>query len=86
MKTSLNHFTSKIYLVTYEGRKGLGCYDYGVMSVHNKPQSANAAIKKLIKEQDKKYGSAYPKTHWEFKLQTIDINSMLPTRLFEHLY
>ena len=85
MKTNLNHFTSKIYLVTYEVRKGLGCYDYGVMSVHNKPQSAQAAIKKLIKEQDKK-DTSYPKTHWEFRLQTIDMNSPFPTKLFEHLY
>jgi len=85
MKSNLNHFTSKMYLVTYEVRTGLGCFDYGVMSVHNKPQSAQAVIKKLIKEQDKKE-SVYPKTHWEFQLKTIDINSMLPTRLFEHLY
>ena len=85
MKTNLNHFTSKMYLVTFKMRKGLGCYDYGVMSVHNKTQSAQAAIKKLIKEQDKKE-SVYPKTHWEFQLKTIDINSMLPTRLFEYLY
>jgi len=85
MKTSLNHFTSKMYLVTFEQRKGLGCYDYGVMSVHNKPQSAQAAIKKLIKEQDKKE-SVYPKTHWEFQIKTVDINSPLPTQLFQHLY
>jgi len=85
MKTSLNHFTSKMYLVTYEVRNGLGCFDYGVMSVHNKPQSAQAAIKKLMKEQEKKE-SVYPKTHWEFQLKTVDINSPLPTKLFQHLY
>jgi hypothetical protein len=83
MKTKLNHFTSKMYLVTYERRIGLGCCDYGIMSVHNKPQSAHTALKKLIKEQDKK-DSAWDK--YTFNLKTVDITSPFSTQLFEHLY
>jgi len=82
-KKSLNHFTSKMYLVTYEKTTGLGCCDYGIMSVHNKPQSAHAALKKLVKEQDKK-DSAW--TNHRFNLKTVDINSLFSTQLFEHLY
>ena len=83
MKQTLNHFTSKMYLVTYEEQTGLGCCNYGIMSVHNKPQSAHAALKKLVKEQDKK------DNHWSkyiFNLKTIDINSPFRTQLFEYLY
>jgi hypothetical protein len=72
-----------MYLVTYEQRTGLGCYSYGIMSVHNKPQSAHAALKKLIKEQDKK-DSAWDK--YTFNLKTIDITSPFSTELFEYLY
>jgi len=85
MKSNLNHFTSKMYLVTYSQITGLGCCDYGIMSVHNKAQSAHAALKKLIKEQDKK-DSAMPKTRWTFNLKTVDINSPFQTSLFQHLY
>lgn len=82
-KKSLNHFTSKIYLVTYELITGLGCKEYGIMSVHNKPQSAHSALKKLINEQDKK-DSVWKK--YTFKLKTIDITSPFSTKLFEYLY
>jgi len=74
-----------MYLVTYSQVTGLGCYDYGIMSVHNKPQSAHAALKKLIKEQEKK-DSAMPKNRWTFNLKTIEINSPFLTSLFQHLY
>lgn len=83
-KKTLNHFTSKMYLVTYEQQTGLGCHNYGIMSIHNKPQSAHAALKKLIKEQDKK-DSAWG-NKFQFNLKTVDINSPLPTHLFEYLY
>lgn len=85
MKTNLIHFTSKMYLVTYERMISLGCYDYGIMSVHNKPQSAHAALKKLIKEQSKKDGP-YAWDRYQFNLKTVDINSPFSTKLFEHLY
>lgn len=84
MKNSLTHFTSKMYLVTYEQTTGLGCRDYGIMSVHNKPQSAHAALKKLIKEQDKKDEPLGRKCR--FDLKTVDINSPFRTKLFEYLY
>lgn len=83
MKTNLNHFTSKMYLVTYEQTTGLGCCNYGIMSVHNKPQSAHAALKKLIKEQSKKDSPWY---RYSFDLKTVDINSPFPTQLFEYIY
>ena len=82
-KKSLNHFTSKMYLVTYELVTGLGCMEYGIMSVHNKPQSAHASLKKLIKEQDKK-DSVWKK--YTFNLKTVDINSPFSTKLFDYLY
>ena len=84
MKSNLNHFTSKMYLVTYEKSTGLGCRDYGIMSVHNKPQSAHAALKKLIKEQDKKDG-LLDRTY-QFNLKTVDINSPFSTSLFKYIY
>ena len=83
MKSKLNHFTSKMYLVTYEKSTGLGCRDYGIMSVHNKPQSAHAALKKLIKQKEQK------ESHWqryEFNLKTVDVNSPFSTSLFQYLY
>jgi len=83
LKKTLNHFTSKMYLITYERSYGLGCRDYGIMSVHNKPQSAYAALKKLIKAQDKKDGSW---DKYQFNLKTVDINSPFSTQLFEYLY
>jgi hypothetical protein len=83
MKTNLNHFTSKMYLVTYELVTGLGCMEYGIMSVHNKPQSAQSALKKRVKEQDKK-DNAWSK--YTFNLKTVDINGPFHTKLFEYLY
>jgi len=73
-----------MYLVTYEKSTGLGCRDYGIMSVHNKPQSAHAALKKLIKEQDKRHEPLDRK--YQFNLKTVDINSPFHTKLFEYLY
>jgi hypothetical protein len=84
MNSKLNHFTSKMYLVTYEKSTGLGCRDYGIMSVHNKPQSAHAALKKLIKEQDKRDEPLDRK--YQFNLKTVDINSPFSTKLFEYAY
>jgi hypothetical protein len=72
-----------MYLVTYEMITGLGCMEYGIMSVHNKPQSAQSALKKLIKEQQKKDGVF--KKH-KFDLKTVDINSPLTTKLFYYAY
>lgn len=83
MKSNLNHFTSKIYLVTYSKVIGLGSVDYGIMSVHNKPQSTQTAIKKLTKEQDKK-DSIWKK--YTFDLKTIDINNPFSTSLFTYCY
>ena len=83
MKINLNHFTSKMYLVTYEVTTGLGCKEYGIMSVHNKPQSAHSALKKLLKQQEIK-DSAFKK--YEFNLKTIDINNPFSTKLFEYAY
>jgi len=54
------------------------------MSVHNKPQSAHAALKKLIKEQDKRHEPLDRK--YQFNLKTVDINSPFHTKLFEYLY
>ncbi len=72
-----------MYLVTFEQNYGLGCCNYGIMSVHNKPQSAHAALKKLIKEQEKKDNSWHKYT---FNLKTVDINSPFPTQLFGYIY
>ena len=72
-----------MYLVTYEKVTGLGCMEYGIMSVHNKPQSAHSALKKLVKEQEKK-DNAW--TQYKFNLKTVDINSPFSTKLFEYLY
>ena len=84
MKTSLNHFTSKMYLVTYERTTGrIGCMEYGIMSVHNKPQSAHSALKKLLKQKETK-DSAF-KNH-KFDLKTVDINSSFSTQLFYYAY
>ena len=83
IKKTLTHFTSKMYLVTYEQQTSLGCRNYGIMSIHNKPQSAHAALKKLIKEQDKK-DSAWDK--YTFNLKTVDITSPFSTKLFEYSY
>jgi hypothetical protein len=85
MKTNLNHFTSKMYLVTYEFWYRMGCCEYGIMSVHNKPQSAYAALKKLIKQQDKE-DQTWPKGKYKFDLKTVDINSPFHTKLFDHIY
>lgn len=83
MKTSLNQFTSKMYIVTYEKATGRESAEYGIMSVHNKPQSAHSALKKLVKEQEKK-DNAW--TQYKFNLKTVDINSPFRTQLFEYLY
>jgi hypothetical protein len=72
-----------MYLVTYEVTTGLGCKEYGIMSVHNKPQSAHSALKKLLKQQEIK-DSAFKK--YEFNLKTIDINNPFSTKLFEYAY
>jgi hypothetical protein len=82
--SNLHHFTSKMYLVTFEQITGLGCMKYGIMQVFNKPQAAQAHLKKLIKENDKR--PFYEKNKISYDLKTVDLNSPLTTELFQYNY
>lgn len=82
---NLFHFTSKMYLVTYEQSSGqLECKKYGIVQVFNKPQAAQSCLKKLLKEQQAKPWPERRKI--EYNLKTVDLTNPLTTELFEYLY
>jgi hypothetical protein len=84
MKTKLHHFTSKMYLVTYESSHGFGNIKYGIAQVFNKPQAAQQYLKNLLKEQDKQ--PSYEKNKIQYNLKTVDLDNPLTTELFEFIY
>jgi hypothetical protein len=81
---NLFHFTSKMYLVTYEQSQGLGSMTYGIVQVFNKPKTAHNCLKKLLKEQDAKPFDERSKISYSVK--TVDLSNPLITRLFEYCY
>ena len=79
----MKHFTSKIYLVTYEHGQGLGNRKYGIMGAFNKPTEASRHIAKLQKvENDKGFGA----NKIEYKVQILDLDNPLPKELFAFDY
>ena len=79
----MKHFTSKMYMVTYEYGQGLGNRKYGIMGVFNKPTEANRHITKLKKvENDKSFGV----NKIEYRIQTLDLNDPFPKELFTFNY
>lgn len=76
--TTLKHFTSKIYMITYEVGHGLGNREYGVVAVYNKQQQAEQRMKQLIKDKG---------FNWiEYDLKVIDMDNPSPTKLFYYAY
>ncbi len=84
-KSNLFHFTSKMYLVTYEQSPGrIGYKKYGIVQVFNKPQAAQSCLEKLLKEQAQK---PWPENYAiQYKLKTVDLTNPLTTELFEYVY
>ena len=79
----MKRFTSKMYLVTYEYGQGLGNRKYGIMGAFNKPTEASRHIAKLQKvEDDKGFGA----NKIEYKVQTLDLDSLMPKELFAFNY
>jgi hypothetical protein len=84
MKTSLHHFTDKMYLVTFESSHGLGNMRYGIMQVFNKPQAAQKFLKNLLKLQEKQ--PSYVRNNTQYGLKIVDLSSPLTTELFQYNY
>jgi len=79
-KTNLQRFGSKMYLVTYETGRGLGCREYGVVKVFNKQKTAR---------QHLEYLNAQPQAPGrlvEYDLKVIDMDNPLTTPLFCYAY
>jgi hypothetical protein len=84
-KTAFNSPNGKAYLVTYVRTHDLDRKaTYGIMQAFNKPQSAHAFLKKLIKEQAVQHPSVSSQVR--YGLKTVDMNSLFPTNLFEFNY
>lgn len=81
--TTLKHFTSKIYMITYEVGHGLGNREYGVVAVYNKPQQAKQRLKQLIKDN---VTGRHATGRFEYDLKVIDMDSPMPTKLFYYEY
>lgn len=82
MKTKLHHFTSKMYLITYDkAAGGFGCREYGIVKVFNKRKEALNFLEAL-KEKTPEYRAS--KITYDFK--EIDLDNPLTTKLFEFLY
>jgi hypothetical protein len=78
-KTNLQRFGSKMYLVTYETGRGLGCREYGVVKVFNKQKSAQQYLEQL-NAQPQKAGRLV-----EYGLKVIDMDNP-STQLFYYAY
>lgn len=78
----MKHFTSKMYLVTYECGMGGYCRSYGIVGTFNKPTEASRHIAKLEKEQEGKR----PAQRIQYRIQTLDLDNPLPTELFTFEY
>lgn len=78
----MKHFTSKIYLVTYECGIGRYSRSYGISGAFNKPTEASRHIAKLEKEQSNKM----PAQKIQYRIQTLDLDNPLTTELFRFEY
>lgn len=80
--SKITHFADKAWLVTWERQGGgFGCRQYGVHSIHNKPNLAQNVLDKLVQAENKK-GFYDNKT--SYCIQEVGLNEN--KQLFEFLY
>lgn len=64
-----------IYLLTFENWFKFGNCDFGIMSVHASEQEAEAALQKIVEQQDPKF------KQYDFSIKVVDRNAQ--TTLFK---